>query len=85
MLPSFLQNLALEEAFEPVVQQNEKIKKRNSNVRGTKKNQTFNRYIFSFSHKTWIIVNKSDATERILALYVVGKFSQRARSMHDVA
>ena len=32
-----MQNLALEEAFEPVVRQNEKIKKRNSNVRGAKK------------------------------------------------
>ena len=32
-----MQNLALEEAFEPVVWENEKIKKRNSNVRGAKK------------------------------------------------
>ena len=36
-----MQNLALEEAFEPVVRQNEKIKKRNSNVRGAKKKSTF--------------------------------------------
>ena len=36
-----MQNLALEEAFEPVVRQNEKIKKRNSNVRGPKKKPTF--------------------------------------------
>ena len=38
-----MQNLALEEAFVPVARQNEKIKKRNSNVRGAKKNQPFNR------------------------------------------
>ena len=38
-----MQNLALQEAFEPVVRQNEKIKKQNSNVRGAKKNQPFNR------------------------------------------
>ena len=38
-----MQNLALEEAFEPVVRQNEEIKKRNSNVRGAKKNLPFNR------------------------------------------
>ena len=48
-----MQNLALEEAFEPVVRQNEKIKKRNSNVRGAKKkiNLLIDRF-FSFSHKT---------------------------------
>ena len=38
-----MQNLALEEAFEPVVRQNEKIKKRNWNVRGAKTDQPFNR------------------------------------------
>ena len=38
-----MQNLALQEAFEPVVRENEKIKKRNSTVRGAKKNQPFNR------------------------------------------
>ena len=55
-----MQNLALEEAFEPVVRQNEKIKKRNSNVRGAKKiNLSIDRF-FSFSPKTKIIVNKSD-------------------------
>ena len=36
-----MQNLALEEAFEPVVRQNGKIKTLNSNVRGA--NQPFNR------------------------------------------
>ena len=38
MLPSFLQNLALEEAFEPVVWQNKKtIEEQNSNTSGMKK------------------------------------------------
>ena len=32
-----MQNLALEETFDSVVRKNEKIKKRNSNVRGEKK------------------------------------------------
>ena len=47
-----MQNLALEEAFEPVVRQNEAIKKRNSNVRGAKKINLFIDRFFSFSHKT---------------------------------
>ena len=45
-----MQYLALEEAFEPVVRQNEKIKKRNSNVRGAKNiNLLIDRFFFIFS------------------------------------
>ena len=55
-----MQNLALQEAFEPVVRQNEKNKKWNSNVRGAKKIDLLIDRFFSFSHKTQIIVNKSD-------------------------
>ena len=47
-----MQNLALEEAFEPVVRQNEKIKKRNSNVRAAKKINLLIDRFFLFSHKT---------------------------------
>ena len=47
-----MQNLALEEAFEPVVRHNEKIEKRNSNVRGAKKINLLIDRFFSFSHKT---------------------------------
>ena len=47
-----MQNLVLEEAFEPVARQNEKIKKRNSNGRGAKKINLLIARFFSFSHKT---------------------------------
>ena len=53
-----MQNLALEEAFEPVVRQNEKIKKRNSNVRGAKK----------INLLRWLITVKSELDMPVLAV-----------------
>ena len=64
MLPSFLWDLTLEEAFETVIQQNEKLTMGNSMVPGTNKLKLLIDRCFSFSRKTEIMVKKGDPLKK---------------------